>query len=399
MRRRLPVCCCILLLMAASARAEVIARCGAGYLERIDGYLVLHLKGSPYEMGYQHGALLKEQCRSLVHHLFEVKAQEADVEVFGLKLSIEKAIGMIFQFQRPHIPPRYIEEMEGLAAGTGMDAQKVFAANTIPELFHCSGFALLKEVTSVGTLLHGRVLDYGIDWKLQDHAVLIIAEPEGMIPFVNVSYAGFIGSVSGMNQQQVSIGEMGGSGLGKWAGTPMTFLVRRVLEEANNLDEAIAVFRDSPRTCEYYYVLADAKNNSAVGMEGSADRFALIPPGAKHERLPTPVPNTVLLSSGDRYKNLCRLVRSVTKAGKKFDVERGIRLMDAPVAMKSNLHNVLFAPGLGKLWVANASSDQKPAWTQKYHEFDLRGLLAQPFPDSGQSLPAPPRRTPRAAAN
>ena len=44
--------------------------------------------------------------------------------------------------------------------------------------------------------------------------MLTVAEPEGKIPFVNVTYAGFIGSVTGMNAQQVSIGEMGGRGLG-----------------------------------------------------------------------------------------------------------------------------------------------------------------------------------------
>jgi hypothetical protein len=61
--------------------------------------------------------------------------------------------------------------------------------------------------------------------------------------------------------------------------------------------------------------------------------------------------------------------------------------MDAPVAMKSNLHNVLFAPGLGKLWVANASTDKKPAWTQRYYAFDFKELLNQPFPTDGKEYP------------
>ena len=82
--------------------------------------------------------------------------------------------------------------------------------------------------------------------------MLTVAEPEGKIPFVNVTYAGFIGSVTGMNAKHVSIGEMGGGGRGHWAGVPMALLVRMALEEADDLDAAIAVFRDHPRTCEYY---------------------------------------------------------------------------------------------------------------------------------------------------
>ena len=113
----------------------------------------------------------------------------------------------------------------------------------------------------------------------------------------------------------------------------------------------------------------------------------MVKPGESHPELPTPIPHTVLLSQGDRYKNLCRITQGVLSEQEKFSVEKAIHLMDAPVAMKSNLHNVLFAPGLGKLWVANASSDKKPAWTQKYYEFDFRALLKQPLPTTGKEYP------------
>jgi len=370
--------------LSAVARAEVVARCGHGYLEKIDGYDVLHIKGTPYEMGFQQGKLLSDDIKASFNYLFEVKTKEEKVKYLGVEVPVKQAIEMIFEFQRQYIPERYIEEMQGMADALEIDAQTVFVANTIPEMFHCSGFALLGELTEPGTVLHGRVLDYGVDWQLQDHAVLVVAEPEGRNAFVNVTFAGFIGSVSGMNNQRVSIGEMGGGGQGKWAGTPMAFLVRRVLEEANSLDDAVKVFENSKRTCEYYYVVADAEENTAVGIDGSADRFKVIPPGEADPQLPTPVPNTVLLSAGKRYGELCRLTNQGIQDEGKFSIERAIRLMDAPVAMSHNLHNVLFAPGLQKLWVANASSDQKPAWSQKYHEFDFKSLLGQPAPQTGK---------------
>ena len=376
-----------LALVAGGLRAEVVGRCGEGYLEIVDGYRVLHLKGTPYQMGYQQGTLLKDECKALFTYLFDGKLKEKEIEYLGIKAPIKQALAGIFAVQRPHIPSRYLDEMKGLADALQMDPQTIYLANSIPEFFHCSGFALLAEITEPGTLLHGRVLDYGVDWRLQDHPVLVVAEPEGRLPFVNVTYAGFIGSVTGMNNEQVSIGEMGGGGQGKWDGVPMAFLVRRVLEEAHTLDEAINIFKDSKRTCQYYYVIADAKINSAVGMEGSADKFTVVRPGESHPQLATPIAHTVLLSQGDRYKNLCRITQAVLKEQNKFSVERAIRLMDAPVAMKSNLHNVLFAPGLGKLWVANASSDKKPAWSQKYYEFDFRSLLSQPFPTTGKEYP------------
>jgi isopenicillin-N N-acyltransferase like protein len=377
----------LLLLSWCDAQAEIVARCGQGYLETIDGYCVLHLKGSPYEMGFQQGTLLNGECKALMHDLFDGKFQEAKYELLGVKLPIKQAIAAIFAMQRPYIPERYIQEMQGLADALETDAQTVFVANSVPELFHCSGFALLGEITEPGTLLHGRVLDYGVDWKLQDHAVLVIAEPNGRIPYVNVTYAGFIGSVTGMNNEQVSIGEMGGRGFGKWEGVPMAFLVRRVLEEARTLEDAIEIFKSSKRTCEYFFVIGDAKNNSAAGIEAGADRFSVVRPSEPDPRLPTPVAHAVLLSAGERYNSLCRITKEVVNERGKFSIDRAIHLMDPPVAMKSNLHDVLFAAGLGRLWVANASSDKKPAWTQKYHEFNFRELLKQPIPTTGKEYP------------
>ena len=359
-------------LASLSTRAETIARSGKGFLEEIDGYRVLHLKGTPYEMGYQHGVLLKEHIRENVHYLFEVKAKDAKLEFFGLKLEPKQLISMIVDIQRSHIPERFLEEMRGLADGAECETADILVANFIPELFHCSGFALMNGATKDGTLYHGRILDYSTDWKLQEHAVLIVAEPEGRIPFANVTYAGFVGSVTGMNAEHVSVGEMGGRGLGHWDGTPMAFLVRRVLEEAHSLDEAVAVFRDSKRTCEYYYVVADGDDNQAVGLAAHWNEFEVVKPGEAHPRLPEPTDDTVLLSAGDRYTELARRVR---EGNGTFDAESARRLMDCPVAMKSNLHSVLFEPRSTKLWIANASPDGEPAATQKYFQFQLSELL------------------------
>jgi isopenicillin-N N-acyltransferase like protein len=215
-------------------------------------------------------------------------------------------------------------------------------------------------------------LDYATDWRLQEHAVLIVAEPKGGVPFVNISYAGFVGSVSGMNAEHVSIGEMGGGGLFKWEGVPMALLVREVLEGARSLDEAVAVFRDNKRTCQYFYVIADGEMNQAVGMEAGADRFTVVKPGEKNELLHSPVKDCVLLSADERY---LELVRRANEGLGTFTLAEALRLMDRPVAMKTNLHNVLFEPRSTKLWVANASKDGRPAADQKYHAFQLSELL------------------------
>jgi hypothetical protein len=385
------------LVAAVHAETKTLARCGQGFLEEVDGYKVLHVKGTPYEMGYQQGALLKEDIRAQVHYLFDVKAKEMKVEVGGINLlNPKRAIAGIAATQKKFVPVRFYDELRGIADGAGLPVQDAITANFIPEMFHCSGFALSGSATKDGTLYHGRILDYGCNWKLQEHAILTIAEPEGKIPFLNVTYAGFIGSVTGMNAKKISIGEMGGRGLGHWDGVPMALLVRMALEEASTLEDAIANFRDHPRTCEYYYVIADGKSGQAVGMEASWDTFGVVRMGESHAKLPEAVKDGVVLSAGDRYTEL---VRRVKEGHGTFDAPSARRLMERPVAMKSNLHSVLFETTTTRLWVANASPDGQPAVTQPYHAFQLSELLTHKADTSARDIPlAPPRPAVRAAA-
>ena len=49
-----------------SAKAEVVARYGDGFLEDNDGYKVLHVKGDQYDMGYQYGVLMKDDLCEIV---------------------------------------------------------------------------------------------------------------------------------------------------------------------------------------------------------------------------------------------------------------------------------------------------------------------------------------------
>jgi hypothetical protein len=61
--------------------------------------------------------------------------------------------------------------------------------------------------------------------------------------------------------------------------------------------------------------------------------------------------------------------------------------MDRPVAMKSNLHSVLFETTTGRFWVANADKEGNPAADQPYHAFNLPDLLTRQADSSAPSLP------------
>lgn len=358
-----------------------------GELRWIDHQRVVILKGSPEEIGAAHGKLLKNECLRCIDSVYYT---------FGLAQTIQSGkwfpheLRAAYQKLAPFIPERHKIETRALAASLGLESDLVETVNVFPELFHCSGFAVFNSATKDGTLYHGRVLDYMTAIGLQDAATTFIISADGQIPFANVGYAGFIGSVSGMNSKQISLGEMGGRGEGQWDGVPMATLMRRALEECDSLDEVMSLWKDNPRTCEYYYVFADGKIPSAVGVAATPEKIEFVKPGQGHELLGDGIQDSVVLSAGSRLETLKQRVKD---GHGKFDEEKAMRLMDRPVAMESNLHNVLFVPQKGIMYVANADH-REPAANRPYVKIDLLKLLAEPGAAPKVSAATPAKTSP-----
>jgi hypothetical protein len=131
------------------------------------------------------------------------------------------------------------------------------------------------------------------------------------------------------------------------------------------------LWKNSPRTCEYYYVFADGKTNRAVGVSALPDSIEFIQPGQTHHRLGEGIEDAVVLSAGSRLE---KLRERVTQKHGQIDAEVARWLMSRPVAMKSNLHNVLFVPADGILYVANADH-KHPAAERPYAKLNLTELL------------------------
>ncbi len=353
---------------------EIIAREGKGYLERINGNLVLHVAGSPREMGWQHGVLLRPHVRDNVNNTLYVEGFAATVATGEPFLGrIQKA----WRELQPHIPPAYITEMNALAAGAGMQAREIHYANVFPELFHCTGFALMGKATKNGVLYHGRNLDYFTNIGLEKNAVVIVYRPDYGYAWVNIGYAGFIGTVTAMNEKQIAMGEIGGKNNEKWNGMPMADLMRYVMEHAATLDEAVDIVRRTPRTCSYHYVISDGKSNRAVAIYATPSVFETAGPGQYNLELqPTPVADTVMVSSGEHYK---KLVERVKRNYGRIDAKIAIALMKRPVAFQQNLQSVLFVPHTLDFWAANARG-QSPACDQPYTHYNLVELLHQRVP-------------------
>jgi len=341
---------------------------GRGLLAHSQGKRILMVAGEPDEMGAAQGALVGPLARKLI---------ERTVYLVGAADSLQSGVWFfdrMAEIERrtlPHIPPRFLVECDALSRALGVSTRDGRYANLFPERFHCSGAALRGKATQGGRVLHARVLDYMCDVDLQTAAVVQLFMPKGRHAWLSHGYAGFIGTVTAMNEKGLAIGEMGGRGEGLWDGMPMSLLLREVMERCATVVEAVERMRDAPRTCEYYYVLSD-RSGAMVALECGPDKFVVLKPGQQHPELPHVPEDVVFVSGRDRAEVLSR--RIVENYGK-IDVPGLIEIIKRPVAMSSNLHDAIFAPETLEMWVSDAAMHGRSACDEPYARLQLRELL------------------------
>ena len=245
--------------------SNIIATYGSGYLEDVNGLLVLHVKGSPYDMGYQNGFLLKNGIQALIQ--YEIQ------KMIGMGYSYDYLIKCA-QAMEPHIPQEYIEEMHGLADGASMNYTNVLIMQTIGDVKYygpgwtgCSGFVVFGNATVDGHVYHGRSLDSTLN-SVQPIGLITVYEPENGTAFVNVGIPGSIGVGTGMNTEGITVEVNISSSSNKTLdGMPFCFMLRKVLQYSNNLTQAIAIICQANRTDGFNIVLGDGKNLNAAAVE------------------------------------------------------------------------------------------------------------------------------------
>lgn len=376
----------------------------------------LILKGKPYALGFQHGKKLKEAIAQNVKKLIDDKILNYP-EHPQIRSFLDSLPNVI-----QHLPEDYIQEIQGLAEGAEIPYEKILLLNLFPEMFHCSGLTVSGSATKNKELFHVRVLDYSLGMDLQNTAVLMMIEREGKIPFLSVSYAGFIGVVTGMNCHGIAAGEIGGKGYGNYDGMPMSFLLRKILEESQSLADVKEILAKTKRTCEYYYVFSDGKSKESIGVYATSKSLQFIEPGSSYALFDTSFasdaygkaalnqsqiqisPHQTLFYRDAQKKEHwglmhqqpqdCLILTGFTHPAR-YPVlvqrilscygEIGIRdlqeIIKNEAGLANNLHTAIFAPSTGDVFVAHAGPKEEPAWNQPYTHFNINLLLKSDVDD------------------
>ncbi len=251
---------------------------GAGKLYQVGEHLVCVMEGTHEEMGFQHGRLLARHVRHVIKGGYLVKT------LWDRGYTLEYAMAQSERMEK-HFPTEYVTEMKALVEGlkaAGVDDvtyEEVRMGVTSSEILHygpdappgCSNFAAWGKWTPDGRLIHARNLDWNVSADAQDDAAILIWRPKDGIPFMMLGWAGGIGSVSGMNAQGITIGEMTSTSPdATFDGLPLFLIMRRILEKARTLDAAVAIMQAGPRTTGWNFIIGDGKIPDARALEVDA---------------------------------------------------------------------------------------------------------------------------------
>ncbi|MCB0325237.1 MAG: hypothetical protein KDD69_16755, partial [Bdellovibrionales bacterium] len=237
----------------------------------------------------------------------------------------------------------------------------------------CSNLSVSRDATADGEMYAVRILDWGLHRisKLHQYPLITVGIPDRGHPYCNIGWVGFLGAVSGMNLQGITLGEMGyGDPEGeRLEGTPMPFLLRDILSYASNLADVRRLIEQSPPTASFGYLMTDGKTEEAELYIRDPQRFLVFRPGTeirdKEEFLPSR-DNTVY---GGHYNEV--MAEALAMHHGKLSPELFMKELIPQMAMSSNFQNVIYHPRGLRFWVNNADSPTVDAKDQPYTLFEF----------------------------
>ncbi|GGF26070.1 C45 family autoproteolytic acyltransferase/hydolase [Flavobacterium limi] len=252
------------------------------------GLWELYVEGDPLEIGLTTGALtdslLQKQQRiffskitDIVPSKFQQKMLRHFLSWFNRKLYL-------------NVPEEYQTEIYGVSQYTSTEFDNIapqyqrglylHAAHDIGHalqdlaLVGCSSFAAWNEKSEDANLILGRNFDFYVNDAFAENKIIAFVKPKQGYNFMMVTWPGMIGTVSGMNQQGLTVTiNASKSKIPLIAKTPISILTREILQHAQNIDEAIAIAKKRKVFVSESIMVGSAQDNKAVLIEVSPKKI------------------------------------------------------------------------------------------------------------------------------
>ncbi|MGE0431297.1 MAG: C45 family autoproteolytic acyltransferase/hydrolase [Planctomycetota bacterium] len=242
---------------------------------------IVHLKGTPNDMGRQQGELLRERIRRyLTGFVIPYVDTKGGREMFDL------AAGLLAE----HFGDDERAEIAGIAAGAGIKPEDALLINTWMDVAAALAGREGQRYPFAGSL-------FAVDHNMVDEAtgglagasfevstfneaerpepLLMVVHPERGKPYIRLALPGMIGALAGTNLDGVAFLANPVPGpLGLKPSLPFNMLCRRMLARSGSAEGAAGYLVESSVTTSHNVVLADSLDN-VWAVECSAERVAI----------------------------------------------------------------------------------------------------------------------------
>lgn len=378
-------------------------------LKNKQGQWELYVEGNALQIGKITGSLTRELMQRQEAIFFD-QVNEWVPSKFQQYL-LRKFLAWYNRKMYLHVPEEYKVEIYGMSefgssnyAEIGDPYLRLLYLHAAHDIGHaledlmlvgCSSFAVWDENTVDGELLLARNFDFYAGDAFAEEKIIAFINPDEGHKFMSVTWGGMIGVVSGMNDQGLTVTiNAGKSAIPLIAKTPISIVVREILQYASTIDEAIAIAKKREVFVSEAILVGSAKDRSAALIEVAPDNF-----GVYH------VENTSELIcsnhfQSDAYKNDVRNIKWIEESHTNYRFLRMEELLeeekiavDDAVAILRNKegldnkdigfgnekalnqliahHGIVFKPESGQVWVSS-----NPYQLGEFVAYDLNDIFA-----------------------
>lgn len=189
-------------------------------------------------------------------------------------------------------------------------------------LVGCTSFATWGEKSEDESLILGRNFDFYVGDDFAKNKIVAFIRPKQGYPFMMVTWAGMIGTVSGMNTEGLTITiNAAKSKIPLIAKTPISIVAREILQYAKNTEEAITIAKKRKVFISESIMIGSAQDKKAIIIELSPDNIGIYNPINSNQLICT---NHF---QSDTFKNDIRNQQQITNSHSQYRYDKMTELL------------------------------------------------------------------------